>query len=152
MEPGKTMIINRFAVLAAVLTSLLMLSTTYAATKYYKWTDDAGVIHYGETPPDPGKAEQINVHAGKARDPDQKKSDAAMAGGKPADDESDAKKENDKIVKENCSIYKQNLSALQNSARIREKDAKGEYRYLTEEEKQSRIKDAESYIKDNCKP
>ena len=59
--------------------------------------------------------------------------------------------ENAKIVKENCEIYKQNLSALKNSPRIREKDAKGEYRYLTEEEKAERTKGAETYIQENCK-
>ena len=153
MEPGKTMIINRFAIAAAALASLLMFSTAQSATKYYKWTDDAGVVHYGETPPDPSKAQLINVHTGPVRDQETSPAEHAKAAAeeKAASQAApDLKKENDKIVQENCKIYKQNLSALNNSARIREKDAKGEYHYLSEEEKAGRIKDAETYIKENC--
>ena len=60
-------------------------------------------------------------------------------------------KENDKVAQENCKIYKRNLSTLQNSARIREKDDKGNYRYLTDKEKEQRMMAAEKYIKENCK-
>jgi len=147
------MIINRFVILAAALAGLLLFPNAYSATKVYKWTDASGEVHYGETPPDPKKAQLINVHAGPARDQDSGNAESKSAGDKPQapqDEASKLKQENDKVVKENCTIYKQNLSALKNSARIREKDDKGNYRYLTDEEKAQRMKDAENYIKENC--
>lgn len=152
------MTINRFALLGAVLTTLVLSSTLQAAGKYYKWTDAAGVVHYGENPPDPSKAVRVNVHTGKTSEEaveklEENRAKAKAASAKASDDaaEKDISAENAKIVKENCDIYRQNLSALQNSARIREKDAKGEYRYLTEEEKSARTQAAETYIQENCK-
>lgn len=158
MEPGATMTINRFALLGAVLTTLVLSTSLQAADKYYKWTDDAGVVHYGENPPDPSKAMKVNVHTGKTSEEavgklEENRAKAEVANEKAAEQaqQKNVSAENAKIVKENCAIYRQNLSALQNSARIREKDEKGEYRYLTDEEKNARTQAAETYIKENCK-
>lgn len=158
MELGTTMKMNRFALLGAVLTALVLASSIQAAGKYYKWVDAAGVVHYGENPPDPSKAQLVNVKVGSSRDEavkaqEENRAKAEAQGQQAAADAEQNKvsEENAKIVEENCKIYKQNLSALKNSARIREKDEKGEYRYLTDEEKAAREKAAESYIKDNCK-
>lgn len=160
MELGTTMKTYRSAVLAAALLSFCFVSAADAAGKYYKWTDSAGVVHYGENPPDPSKAQKVSVSTGvpsdqPATEEDQEKKQAKLMGDEAAAKEKKEEKveseENAKIVKENCEIYKQNLSALKNSPRIREKDAKGEYRYLTEEEKAERTKGAETYIQENCK-
>lgn len=160
MELGIAMKTYRSAVLAAALVSFCFVSAAEAADKYYKWTDSGGVVHYGENPPDPSKAQLVNVSTGvpsgqPATEEDLEKKQAKLMGDAAADKEKQDGKsvteDNAKIVQENCGIYKQNLSALQNSARIREKDAKGEYRYLTDEEKASRTKAAETYIKENCK-
>lgn len=157
MELGKTMRMNRFALLGAVLTTLVLAPSIEAAGKYYKWVDAAGVVHYGENPPDPSKATLVNVKVGSSRDDTANAQEATPARTETQNPQAatDAEKtriseENAKIVEENCKIYKQNLSALRNSARIREKDAKGEYRYLTDEEKKEREKAAEDYIKANC--
>lgn len=159
MELGKTMTINRFAVFGAALATVLVFSTAQAASKYYKWTDASGVVHYGENPPDPGKATRINVNVGSSSEQDkaadaleESRAKAANAGQQAASDPEKEKvaEENARIVKENCEIYRQNLSALKNSARIRERDAKGEYRYLTDEEKAARETSAETYLKENC--
>jgi len=140
--------------------SFCFVSAAEAAGKYYKWTDSAGVVHYGENPPDPSKAQKVSVSTGvpsgqPATEEDLEKKQAKLMGDAEAEkekqDEKTTTEENAKIVKENCDIYKQNLSALKNSARIREKDAKGEYRYLTDEEKAERTKSAETYIQENCK-
>lgn len=158
MELGTTMTINRFALLGAVLTALVLSSSIQAAGKYYKWTDDAGVVHYGENPPDPGRAVRVNVHTGKPSENATEKLEENRAKAEAARDNAANKagkdkvaEENAEIVKENCEIYRQNLSALKNSARIREKDAKGELRYLTDEEKAERTNAAETYLKENCK-
>lgn len=160
MELGIAMKTYRSAVLAAALVSFCFVSAAEAAGKYYKWTDSAGVVHYGENPPDPSKAQKVSVSTGvpsgqPATEEDLEKKQAKLMGDAEAEkekqDEKTTTEENAKIVKENCDIYKQNLSALKNSARIREKDAKGEYRYLTDEEKAERTKSAETYIQENCK-
>lgn len=151
------MTISRSTLLGAVLCSLVMTGTIHAADTYYKWTDEGGVVHYGENPPDPGKAIRINVKVGSSRDEAVKaleesraQEEVAREKAKDAAEEAGVKGENAKIVAENCKIYNQNMSAMKNSARIREKDAKGEYRYLTEEEKAERMKTAETYLKENC--
>src|SRR5690606_14405961 len=112
MEPGITMTINRLAVVAAALSSLLLLTSVEAATKYYKWVDAGGVIHYGENPPDPSKAQVINVHTGTSSDQQQAVDELEKNREK---QQEDAKKqaesgktsisdENAKIVKDNCDI------------------------------------------------
>lgn len=158
MELGTTMKISRFALLGALLTALVLSTSAQAAGKYYKWTDDKGVVHYGENPPDPSKAKLVNVHVGSSRDEAVKELDESRAKAEAEKQQAAANaekgkvsEENAKIVEENCKIYKQNLSALKNSARIREKDEKGEYRYLTDEEKAARENTAETYIAENCK-
>lgn len=150
------MTINRFALLGALLTTLT-LSTSLEASKFYKWTDESGVVHYGERPPVPSEAKVVNVHVSPAseeaeKSPEEKRAALEAAQAKAAEEAArkQTSAENDEIAKENCEIYRQNLSALQNSARIREKDASGEYRYLTEEEKAERTTAAETYLKDNC--
>lgn len=155
-----TMKINRFAVLAAALSALCLVSAVEAGGKFYKWTDSAGVVHYGENPPDASKAQLVNVHTGvptgvpATEEALEKKQEKLMGGGDAAQQEEKDKQstanENAKVVEENCKIYQQNLSALKNSARIREKDAKGEYRYLSDEEKAERTKAAETYVQENC--
>ena len=160
MELGIAMKTYRSAVLVAALVSFCFVAAAEAAGKYYKWTDSAGVVHYGENPPDPSKAQKVSVSTGvpsgqPATEEDLEKKQAKLMGDAEAEkekqDEKTTTEENAKIVKENCDIYKQNLSALKNSPRIREKDAKGEYRYLTDEEKAERTKSAETYIQENCK-
>lgn len=158
MELGTTMKMNRFALLGAVLTTLVLASSIQAAGKYYKWVDAAGVVHYGENPPDPSKAQLVNVKVGSSRDEAVKALEESRAQAEAQSQQATAdaeqnkvSEENAKIVEENCKIYKQNLSALKNSARIREKDEKGEYRYLTDEEKAARENTAATYIKENCK-
>ena len=158
MELGTTMTINRFSLLGALLATLVSISSADAAGKFYKWTDDKGVVHYGENPPDTATAQKVNVHTGKASAEAEQaaQDDTATASKSTAtpNDVEESKKvadENAKIIKQNCDVYRQNLSALKSSPRIREKDAKGEYRYLTDEEKAAREKDAQSYLDTNCK-
>lgn len=159
MEPGTTMTINRFALFGAALSALLILSPVEAANKFYKWTDDAGVVHYGENPPDPAKAQRINVKTGTSSDQEKAISDLEAQRAKAAEEakageagaeRSRAAQENAEIMKQNCEVYRQNLGTLKASARVREKDSSGEYRYLTDEEKAAREKEAEDYLKQFC--
>lgn len=159
MEPGKTMIIERFALFGAAISALLILSPADAANKFYKWTDDAGVVHYGENPPDPAKAQRIYVKTGTSSTQEETVSDQEAQQAKTAEnakatagntEKSRIEAENEMIKKQNCEIYRQNLGTLRASARVREKDSKGEYRYLTDEEKAAREKEAENYLKEFC--
>lgn len=151
------MTINRLALLGALLTAVTISPALQAAGKFYKWTDESGVVHYGEKPPVDSKATVINVNVGRASDEAEQSPEAKSAALDAAREKEAATaerqritSENSEIVKENCKIYQQNLSALKNSARIREKDPNGEYRYLTDEEKAERTKAAEAYLQENC--
>jgi len=151
------MIISRFTLLGAILTTLVCISSAQAAGKFYKWTDDKGVVHYGENPPNPDDATKVNVHVGRSSDEavealDEQRKDKEVAT-KQASADAEKQKvedENARIMQENCKIYQQNLSTLKASSRIREKDEKGNYRYLTDEEKAAKEQEAQSYLDTNC--
>ncbi len=48
---------------------LLLFSTTYclAEGKFYKWTDEKGVIHYSETKPEKNSSSEITLQTAKAK-------------------------------------------------------------------------------------
>lgn len=125
----------------------------------YRWVDEKGVTHFGEKPPAPGVGEKIRVNSQNPSSTPKQESDASTpnssadagkgAPSEPALDPEVAKAQAE-ITKKNCEIYTTNLRVLKESARIREAAADGQVKMLSEEEKQSRIKEAEKYLADNC--
>ncbi len=55
-----------------------------------------------------------------------------------------------KEVKKRCQDAKQDLATIQARGQLRERDANGEIRYVSEEEKQRRIKAAKQQVREYC--
>ncbi len=139
--------------LIALLTIMWITPTTHASKDFYKWQDENGVTHYSAHPP---SKKQTKQEATKVRAtnldydaPPQTSSDAK------AEAKNKAKTGIPPITQEKspelCEVAKKNLKVISENARIRVKDGdKGEYRYLTPEEIQSRKADAQKQVDENC--
>jgi hypothetical protein len=145
-----------------VLLAFAAFSAVAESQNMYKWTDDQGEVHYSQFPPPGHKAEKMKA-------PPPAPGPSTNAGGndlqEPGDatkkqDEKQAQEENDakrkaaleEMRKKNCEIARQNLVNLQRGGNVRYKGPNGEVIRLTEEDRQKRIEDANTHIKENCSP
>ena len=131
-----------------------------SAGEIYKWVDAEGKVHYSGTKPIENESERVNVQTGKtgmttgAETVDKLKQEA--------EDEAEKIREEGipaqppvpslpaKEVKARCKAAKQDLATIQARGQLRERDAKGNTRYVSEEEKQRRIKEANRQIREYC--
>ncbi len=143
--------------LAAFLGTLLLASPAMA--QIYKWTDEKGVTHYSADPPpaNASNASQVKVQTRLPSDSEAATQNlekqraesrkAAEAGGeKPT---TPAKQPPEKYA-ERCKNLQENLKTMQEHARIKLTDEKGEVRMLTDEEKQAKLDDTQRQIKAFC--
>lgn len=128
----------------------------------YKWVDEDGEVHYSQQKPQNTKTEKIKVTS---RAPENtstyskptlnKKPDEKQASDKSAKSSAETTgKKPKKSAKERADSCKQaqtNLQALTSRGRVRQKDDKGNVTYMSEEQKQQRIKREQDRIKENCK-
>lgn len=146
---------------------LLFLSSSYAGV--YKWVDENGQVNYGERPVGTG-AEQIIIRKNETTQPREiKKAEGAEqentsdnADGKVPDGESTekagaepAKAEEEEISRKEkrrlCNEAKSDIASISSRGRMREVTAKGEYIYLTEEQRQQRLSAARKKQRDYCR-
>lgn len=131
-------------VLGWVFVALMSAATLQVnAATVYKWTDEKGVIHFGDKQPVGQKSESVDVRSGTSRsnsnddrpspqeqlknlEANQEKSEEAAAVTRK---EEAAQKQRAK----NCEIAKKNLETMTNNARIKVEE-NGEQRYLTPQE------------------
>ncbi|WAG78282.1 DUF4124 domain-containing protein [Metapseudomonas furukawaii] len=136
---------------------LLVLSASALAGQVYKWVDAQGVTHFGAQPPDGQAATSVNTSAPKPQP--LPKLDSEMSDLPETQPVGDQKAIDEKVKAEvasqeaerrtYCENVRTNLAQLQNNPRIR-MDINGEVRRLTEEERQSRIQEAQKAIDENC--
>lgn len=139
---------------------IAMSFSTASAGKIYKWTDAEGNVHYGSEKPAEAEAENMKVDTGKTGvnrgakaldDIKQKEDDEAQRikeEGVPA--QPPVPTLSMKEVKRRCQAAKQDLATIQSRGQLRERDEKGNTRYLGEKEKQQRIKAARKQIREYC--
>ena len=127
----------------------------------YKWVDEDGKVNYSQQKPPNTKTEKVKVSTRKpddsstykkpslkSKEDDKKASDASAKNG----NKSSSKPE--RSAKEMADICKQSqaaLQAMQSAGRVRQKDDKGNVTYMSEEQKQQRIKREQDRVKENCK-
>ncbi|MDH4560381.1 MULTISPECIES: DUF4124 domain-containing protein [unclassified Pseudomonas] len=141
---------------------LLALATSAMAGQVYKWVDAQGVTHFGAQPPDGQQATSVNTSVPKPRpslpllDSEIQQQQAPQSESQPVGDQKaiDEKVKAEVATQEAerrkyCDSIRTNLAQLQNNPRLRT-EVNGEMRRLSEEERQSRIKDAEKAISENC--
>lgn len=151
--------IKKPLLLSAIFAGALVTAFSAQGAKFYKWVDDNGVTHYGESPPDTDTAVQINVKSGASSDQqkaienleakrkaaqEQKEKDAT------ADPAAEIEARNKEIMQRNCETQRQNLGQLRANRRVKETTESGEVRYLSEEEISKRIEQVQAYINENC--
>jgi hypothetical protein len=124
----------------------LGLSHSALSAKVYTWTDAKGVTHYGERPPADTKAKIINARTGYSEpvpSPEAIKTQAQ------------AEQTAETLVQQNperCAAAKKNLDALNNYASIKVKNEKGEMRFLSEEEKATKLAEMQEIANESCEP
>ena len=146
-------------VIATLSTVILFSSAAAFAGKIYKWTDAEGKVHYGSEKPADADAEKMKVNTDKTG----VESGAALDDLKQqVDDEAEKIKEEGipaqppvpslsmKEVKKRCQAAKQDLATIQSRGQLRERDANGEIRYVSDEDKQRRIKAAKQQVREYC--
>lgn len=114
----------------------------------YQW-NEGDQQHYSDHPPPVGTPYEkiVRQKASPVQKPEAATADTAQANTtKPPP--ADANEQS--IHKENCNNARTELRQLENSARVREVDAQGGSRMLSEEEKNSRIERARQMIRDHC--
>ena len=137
----------------------LTLATAGANAAMYKWTDQNGNVQYGQFPPTGIQAERISASGTthKVEVPDgkspqqrlqeleqqQKQQEEEAAEGRGAQRRKD-------LRQQNCEIAQKNLGVLKESGHHRVRLPDGTVTYLTDEQKQQRIDQANQQVKDNC--
>lgn len=165
---------KRTLCLLSLLAPLLAAAPAEAA-KFYKWTDAQGVTHYSADPPpaSAGKTSEVRVRtrqADEAAAEQAEQAEAAGEGAKPATagkpaapakpaakgEAAEGKDKNAAAAKgpeqyaEKCKQLRSNLQSMEEHARVKEADDKGEVRVLTDEEKNARLDATRRQIKAFC--
>ncbi len=138
-------------IIAAAL-CLFVLSPLQAGV--YKWVDENGQVHYGERPGNTG-AEKVTIRTNETTKP---RAISKTDGDDEEQAEVPAKPEKPKVTKEEkrkyrkyCNEAKSDLTLIATRGRMREINAKGEYVYLGDEQKQQRISAAKKKKRTFCK-
>lgn len=131
---------------------LIITLSFYSHAKLYKWVDEEGNTHYGETPPDYKSAKTIapppppnssgldlkslrKEITKQAKDTKKSKEDAKQ--------DADYKKKKATY----CLQLRERITNYQNSPRVRKKNDSGEYYYAN---KQNEIKKLQSSLSEHC--
>ena len=148
----------RSLVIATTSMVILLGSSAAFAEKIYKWTDAEGNVHYGSEKPADAPSEKMKVDTG--RTGINTGADALDKLKQEADDEAQRVVEQGipeqppvpalpaSEVKKRCQAARQDLATIQSRGQLRERDEKGNTRYVGEEEKQRRIKAAKKQIRE----
>ncbi len=142
------------------LAGTLALSVTPVHAEIYKWVDSSGQVQYTQQPPPegveampiktaPAPAEGIEgAEDGlqeriQASEEQQQKNNEAAA-------DAEKQAEIERIKRQNCVTARNNLEQLSRSGQIRYRTGEGEVLRLSEEDRQQRIEEARSQIKEFC--
>jgi Domain of unknown function (DUF4124) len=114
-----------------------------AKGKIYKWVDNQGVTHYSANPELNNPAEIIKPKTGHS-DPV-----TYTAPTTPNTKNQTAKQESQKDP-ERCESARKNQSTLKTFSRIKTKGEDGEYYYLSQDEQQQKLNEAEQAVAESC--
>ncbi len=137
----------------------LTLAAASAHAAMYKWTDQNGTVQYGQFPPTGVQAERISasgtthkVEAPDGKSPQQRLQELEQQQKQKDEEEAEsrvAQQRND-LRQQNCKIAQKNLAVLKEDGHRRVRLPDGTVTYLTDEQKQQRIDQANQQVKDNC--
>jgi len=136
-----------------------LLNPSLHADEVYKWVDEQGITHYEERAPANKDYSKVTTYGVAPADAEKAKQrlDQQRADKKSADEKgvnyAEQKKISDeqaRVRAENCKGAQNNLKTIQENARVRILGEDGEFRYLSEEERQQQIDTAKEVITSNC--
>ncbi|MBV1871944.1 MAG: DUF4124 domain-containing protein [Gammaproteobacteria bacterium] len=142
---------------------LIILSFSSSAGNIYTWTDKQGETHYGDRVPPDFKGSSSILKRGTSLSHKAQTSTSTKALqeklatlNKRQNDSAEQKKaakqqstEREQLKKD-CALARGNLKTIQERARIRVKDEQGEYRYISDEEKNKKEAELKEKIKEFC--
>jgi len=150
-------------ILVASTLACLLISTSASADTYtYKWTADNGTTQYTQVPPNDRPFIRVKTSSTTSKRLDKpaevKKPvevDESATAGEKALAETEAKAQDEKVKvaaqrAQNCETAKKNLIIMESRPRIRIPMSNGEYKVLSDEEKQAKIDETKKIILESC--
>lgn len=118
-----------------------------AADKVYKWTDAKGQTHYSQHPPFNTDTEVMKPQTGHS---DPVNYDAQFSSKHKPEEKVESKPISLPKDKERCELARKNADTLKTYAHIRIKGDDGEYRFLTPDEQQQKLDEANKAVEESC--
>lgn len=154
----------KYSVSFVLFALLLALSSSASADSYtYKWKANNGTTQYTQVPPTDRPYTRVKISSSSSK---LLKQQASVAGNKPAvkegasagekalaETEAVAQDEKIKVAQQRasaCEQAKKNLVIMKSRPRIRIPMSNGEFKVLSEEEKQTKINETKQVILDAC--
>ncbi len=141
-----------------LLACLLTLCAQSLFAETYKWVNEEGVVTYSQTPPPSGEAETVKLPSttpSSAEGAQSKLNKLRQQLADTAEDrdlkqqERDMEEKDKKVKQQNCEAARANLRKLEGLGN-RLYQTEGEYRRLSEEERQGLMQQEREHIKANC--
>ena len=145
-------------VISALLPIACLLSVPVWAQQMYKWTDENGVVHFSETPPQGQDAEVSNIPEGA-----QPMGQAPMSESTPGDMHSVAQERRDELARQRdqaqaeaairdaeCAAKRAEVARLEPNRRVFYEDASGETVRMDDQVRVDRVAAAKKFIQENC--
>lgn len=165
---GNIPVMNKKIIFSGIITTALLLflqSASYAGV--YKWVDQDGQVHYGDKPADKADAKKVIIRDNETTKPrpvrkTKEGDDNTQQGSNSVENETGDKtarqptKTDQPTIskrekKQLCNEAKSDIAAITSRGRMREKNANGEYSYLSEKQRQQRLAAAKKKQREFCR-
>jgi hypothetical protein len=148
----------RVILTAVVLAALVSAGQADAqGKKMYRWTDEDGVVHYSDTPPDNREAEVSDLPSAEAKT-------AASPYGQPADGPSVAERRREEIARSHdqareeqarmqaqCEAWRAEVARLEPHRRVYFTNEEGETERMDDIERTNRVAELKAQIEQDCR-
>ncbi len=134
----------------------LFLGSTSCFAGIYKWVDKDGTVHYGQQRPQntPSKSMKIQQYSPNGIS-NRKLTEQKQDNNKTGEAKEPKKKKETRAEKKRrlaaCDQARRNLSAMKSIGRIRSRDKDGNTRYLSQKDKEAKMKKTQDLISKHCK-
>lgn len=132
---------NKSLIIGIITTSLCLFFQSPSSAAVYKWVDQDGQAHYSDKPVNPD-AEKFNIRKNDTTKPRVIKKDKEKPDDKKSEQITAEPKEVEISNKEKTQLCKEatnDIASITSRGRTREINAKGEYSYLSEQQRQQRL-------------
>lgn len=144
---------NKILITGIITTSLCLFFQAPSSAEVYKWVDKNGQAHYSDQPVN-SDAEKFSIRKNDTTKPRAIKKDEDKPGNKKSQKTTAEPKEVEISKKEKtqlCNEAKTDIASISSRGRTREINAKGEYSYLSEQQRQQRLTAAQKKQRKYCR-